>query len=102
MLSIFFVCSTFAVIATICCWLIFVESSSETIESVGEMLGGRKPEKRQTPDGTTIEVCPPCPSCEDMGCMEFCPQCKIPPPCNPVALQQTTKIAPTVIPPSRD
>lgn len=95
MMSILAVCVTFGVTCCLCCWLIFVESSAETIESIGEMFG-RKPEKRQTPNGTTVEVCPPCPGCLDMGCMEFCQQCKLPPPC-PVIQAPRQKFAPTVV-----
>jgi hypothetical protein len=100
-LSIFAVCMTLAVTATICVWLIFVESSAENIASFGDLIGGRKPEKRQTPSGEVIEVCPPCPDCEDMGCMDFCP---VPPPCNCQSSVSVVppKLAPSVVPPSTD
>ena len=96
MLIIFAACVTIAVTASICCWLIFVEGSAENIEGIGSMFG-RKPEKRQTPDGEFIEVCPPCPSCDDMGCMDMCavcPQCVSYPPSPAVTLNPTQKIAP--------
>lgn len=101
MLIVFAICATFALTATLCVWLVFVESSAENISSFGELIGGRKPEKRQTPDGEVIEVCPPCPSCEELGCMDYCPPCLQATPTVPAPVPMVMpfeKLEPTMMP----
>lgn len=53
------------VIVPVCFYEIF-NAEPEALETVGDILGGRKPEKVQvrTDDGIEmIEICPPCPRC---------------------------------------
>jgi len=61
------------IVIPVCFYEIF-NARPEALETVGNIIGGRKPEKVQiqTDDGIEmIEVCPPCPacpSCEELGC----------------------------------
>ena len=59
-----------SIIIPVCCYEI-VNARPEALEEVGNILG-RKPDKVpvQTGDGIEmIEVCPPCPICEDLPTM---------------------------------
>jgi len=74
------------VIVPVCFYEIF-NARPEALETVGDIIGGRKPEKVpvRTDDGIEmVEVCPPCPrcpTCEEMGCTP-------PPPPAPAMAQQ--------------
>jgi hypothetical protein len=60
----------FTLVVSVCSYEVF-NARPEALEEVGEIIGGRKPEKVsvRTDDGIeTIEVCPPCPLCEDYVC----------------------------------
>lgn len=61
------------IIMPVCFYQVF-NARPEALETVGDIIGGRKPEKVQvrTEEGIEmIEVCPPCPrcpTCEEMDC----------------------------------
>lgn len=61
------------IIVPVCFYQVF-NARPEALETVGDIIGGRKPEKVpvRTSDGIEmIEVCPPCPrcpTCEELGC----------------------------------
>ena len=78
MLVLFAACIAVIIVFPTCCYLVFVRATAENIEEVSNMFVGRKPERRQTPKGTMVEVCPPCPPCD---LCEPCPQCPAPPSC---------------------
>jgi|WetSurMetagenome_2_1015567.scaffolds.fasta_scaffold24431_2 hypothetical protein len=77
----------FTIVVPLCFYQVF-NARPEALEQVGDIIGGRKPEKVsvRTDEGEvqTIEVCPPCPECEDYMC--DCPACRecpaqvLPPP----------------------
>jgi hypothetical protein len=57
------------IVVPVCFYEVF-NARPESLETVGDIIGGRKPAKAQ--DGIEIiEPCPPCPrcpTCEEMGC----------------------------------
>jgi hypothetical protein len=65
--------ASLTIVIPVCFYQIF-NARPESLETVGDIIGGRKPEKVpvRTDDGIEmIEVCPPCPrcpSCEELGC----------------------------------
>lgn len=71
----------FTVIVPICFYEVF-NAKPESLETVGDILRGRKPEKVpvKNVDGDIemIEVCPPCPACENFNCpaCPICTQCQ--------------------------
>lgn len=72
------------IVVPVCFYEVF-NARPESLETVGDILGGRKPDKVpvRTDDGIEmIEVCPPCPrcpTCEEMGC-QSAPRPLPPPP----------------------
>jgi len=79
------------IIIPVCFYQVF-SAEPESLERVGQILRGdgkpREPVKMpvQTNNGIEmIEVCPPCPNCDEMGCMDMCPisECQCP-VCQPI------------------
>jgi hypothetical protein len=82
---------TIIIVVPVCFYEVF-NARPEALETVGNIIGGRKPEKVpiQTDDGIEmIEVCPPCPqcpTCEELGCASEPPTITRPQPPEPPAM----------------